>query len=72
MTEQWQLAEPCQVEADRDVLGLALHNIFSNAVTYANDNGRVGISLVEEAGDVVLAVENTGGRSNDRGYVARV
>ncbi len=48
------------LEADRGELEIIFNNLISNAVKYNRDNGRVTVRLEETAGEVRIAVADTG------------
>jgi two-component system OmpR family sensor kinase len=64
------------VAGDPDALSTLVSNLIDNAVRYTPERGRVDVSVVAEAGSVVLAVRDTGpgvpegerGRVFDRFY----
>lgn len=48
------------LQADREKLSLALHNIIGNAVKYTPDNGRVSISVSQSPQGTTIDVTDTG------------
>jgi two-component system sensor histidine kinase QseC len=54
------MSEP--ICADRAKLRQVLDNLFDNAVSYADEGGRVSVHLSAEDGSMLLAVANTGSR----------
>jgi two-component system heavy metal sensor histidine kinase CusS len=59
---EWRLDGAGNICTDRERLSVVIHNILDNAVTYANDGGRVTISLGSANGIFEHAVRNTGNR----------
>jgi two-component system, sensor histidine kinase and response regulator len=49
-----------EMNADPGELQMILNNLVSNAVKYNNDGGRVDVTLLREAGKVVIRVADTG------------
>ncbi len=52
--------EPLWLEADRGKLARILGNLFSNAVKFNRDGGRVEVRLSRRGGQALLEVEDTG------------
>jgi len=51
---------PCRVNGDEGTLAQALTNILGNAVKYSRSGAEVQLRVVEEAGQVVIAVADAG------------
>lgn len=60
LTVEWQVEPATNVRTDRERMALVLHNVLDNAVTYANEGGRLRIQGAEANGAFQLAVSNTG------------
>jgi len=54
------------LESDRAHLRLVLQNILGNAVTYADEGGRIRVESAAHNGTTELAVTNTGSRLDSR------
>lgn len=54
------LAENVLVEGDRELLTLVWNNLFSNAVKFTPQGGRVSLRLYTEGGSAVVSVSDTG------------
>ncbi len=65
------LPDQCPVVGDPALLRIVLNNLLDNAVGYANDGGRITISLVTTAAAVGVCVANTGSEltAEDVGHV---
>jgi two-component system sensor histidine kinase VicK len=48
------------IQADRDKIVLALHNLIGNALKYTDAGGRVSVSVSESAGRLAVSVSDTG------------
>lgn len=48
------------IQADRDKIGLTLHNILNNALKYTPEGGRVTVSAEERQGQLTIEVHDTG------------
>jgi two-component system, OmpR family, heavy metal sensor histidine kinase CusS len=59
---QWQVAGPIPIETDPEKLRIILHNLFDNAVSYANESGTIRISAKVTGDKFHLDVANTGNR----------
>lgn len=59
---EWRLNGAGTVRTDRQRLSLVIHNILDNAVTYANDGGRLIIAAANANGSLELTFNNTGSR----------
>jgi len=59
---EWRTADACILETDRGMLVQVVRTIFDNAVTHANEGGRVRIEALAENGRTTLRVTNTGSR----------
>jgi heavy metal sensor kinase len=53
-------ATPLNVTGDRDRLREAVANLLTNAIRYTSENGKVDVTLQEEAGVAVFQVADTG------------
>ncbi len=51
---------PATLYADRGLLALALGNLLSNAIKYTPDGGRITIRAVQEEGNALISVRDTG------------
>ncbi len=61
LTIQTELDQaPTTLYADRGLLALALGNLLSNAIKYTPDGGTITIRAVEEDGQAVISVRDTG------------
>lgn len=55
------------IHSDREKLRQVLHNVFDNAVNYADERGMIAIELIERADIVEVDVANSGSRlSNEQ------
>jgi signal transduction histidine kinase len=61
LSAEWHLDDTGMVETDRDKLSLVIQNILDNAITHANDGGRVSVLLSVEDSTLLLTVSNTVG-----------
>jgi len=48
------------IQADRDKIALALHNLMGNALKYTLEGGRVNVTVTVEKGQLSVAVADTG------------
>ncbi len=71
LTVEWRLDHLGEVETDRDKLRLVLHNLFDNAISYADDRGHISISAGGMNGSVTISVANSGSKLSP-GEVERV
>lgn len=60
LVRRGEMSEP--ICADRAKLRQVLDNLFDNAVSYADEGGRVSFDLSSDAQSLLLAVANTGSR----------
>jgi two-component system sensor histidine kinase QseC len=58
----WQVAGPIPIETDPEKLRIILHNLFDNAVSYADEAGTLRVSATLAADEFQVAVANTGSR----------
>ncbi len=58
----WRLLPACPLVSDRVKLVLVLQNILSNAVTYGDRGGQIGIDLSRLNENIELTVTNTAGQ----------
>ena len=54
------LAEDVRVTADPELLSLVWNNLFSNAIKFTGEGGRIGLRLTREDGMAVVSVSDTG------------
>ncbi|MBZ0252988.1 MAG: cell wall metabolism sensor histidine kinase WalK, partial [Candidatus Methylomirabilis sp.] len=47
-------------EMDKDLIGVVVFNLLSNALKYTNKGGEVTVSVEEEDGDLLIRVKDTG------------
>ncbi|HEY1921919.1 MAG TPA: ATP-binding protein [Tepidisphaeraceae bacterium] len=59
---QWQVAGPIPIESDPEKLRIIFHNLFDNAVSYADEAGTIRISANVIGDKFRLEVANTGSR----------
>jgi two-component system sensor histidine kinase QseC len=59
---QWQTSGPIPIVTDSEKLRIILHNLFDNAVSYADEAGALRVSAKVIAGEFHLEVANTGSR----------
>lgn len=57
----WDVDGRCILQTDREMLSRVLHNVFENAVTYADPNGTIRIECTSRTGGFALRVSNTCG-----------
>ncbi len=62
LTLQWQPSVPIPIETDPEKLRIIFHNIFDNAVSYADEAGTVKVSANVTEGKFHVEVANTGSR----------
>jgi len=55
-----EIAEDVTVEADPELLELVWNNLFSNAVKFTPDRGRIDVKLTAEGGWAVVSVTDSG------------
>ena len=48
------------VESDRELLSLVWNNLFSNAIKFTEEGGKVGLKLYKDTGHAVVEVSDTG------------
>ena len=53
---QW----PTLIQADSDLIGLALSNLIGNAIKYTPDGGVINVSARIQVNSVIIAVKDTG------------
>jgi two-component system heavy metal sensor histidine kinase CusS len=68
---RWQINGPVPIETDPEKLRIILHNLFDNAVSYADDAGEVRITAGLREDEFRLEVANTGSRvtTGDAGHL---
>lgn len=59
---EWQLGPEASLSTDKSLLGMAVRNVFENAVTYADQGGSVKIVTEQQQGSVDIRVANSGSR----------
>lgn len=59
---QWQAAGPIPIQTDPEKLRIILHNLFDNAVSYADEAGTLRISAKVIGNEFQAEVANTGSR----------
>ena len=64
LTVSWDMPTDCQVTTDSTRIGSILSNLFDNAVTYANTNGEIEISLSNRDNQAKFIITNTGNEVN--------
>jgi signal transduction histidine kinase len=57
---QWDVPSPIFIDTDPEQLRIILHNIFDNAVTYADDSGSLRVAAQLTPGRLLVEVANTG------------
>jgi signal transduction histidine kinase len=57
---RWELPAQAPVSIDPTLAGLAVRNFLDNAVSHANENGTIEITIVHEGHQTVLSVNNSG------------
>jgi two-component system OmpR family sensor kinase len=55
-----QVDQPAQVRGQPEALGILVRNLVDNAIKYTPEGGRVDVSVLREAGALVLRVEDSG------------
>jgi len=48
------------LKIDRDAIKQALTNLLDNAIKYSNDEGEIGVRLIENKGDVEIQIQDKG------------
>jgi len=59
---EWNVDERLVLHSDRENLRLILYNLLDNAVSYANDGGRICLEAASQGGRLELSVTNSGSR----------
>jgi len=59
---RWALGEEGAVVTDLSLLGLAVRNVFENAVVHADEGGSVAIETVSDENETTVRVTNSGSR----------
>ncbi len=59
---QWQVRGPIPIETDPEKLRIILHNLFDNALSYADEAGTIRVSAQIAGDNFRLEVANTGSR----------
>ena len=54
------IADGVTVESDRELLSLVWNNLFSNAIKFTEEGGKVGLNLYKDTGHAVVEVSDTG------------
>ena len=54
------IADGVTVESDRELLSLVWNNLFSNAIKFTEEGGKVGLKLYKDTGHAVVEVSDTG------------
>ena len=62
LTVSWNMPTECLVTTDSTKIGTIITNLFDNAVTYTNSNGKILISLSNREDHVEFIINNTGCR----------
>jgi len=57
---RWEVPDLVFVDTDPEKLRIILHNIFDNAVSYANDQGTVRVSALVKPQRLLIEIANTG------------
>ena len=57
---EWALNGAARVRVDHEAAHLVLANLFDNAVSYADDGGRIRTSVVDQDGRLALSIANSG------------
>jgi len=59
-TLELEAVEPCRLQGDETLLAVLVRNLVDNAVRYSPRQARVKVSVRQQAGRVVLSVEDSG------------
>ncbi|MHB1175921.1 MAG: ATP-binding protein [Sulfuriferula sp.] len=59
-TLEFEAAEPCSVPGNETLLTVLVRNLVDNAVRYSSASAQVKVSVRQQAGRVVLSVEDSG------------
>jgi heavy metal sensor kinase len=59
---EWQVPALVFIDTDPEKLRIILHNIFDNAVSYANDAGKVRVTAEVKQERLVIEIANTGSK----------
>jgi two-component system, OmpR family, heavy metal sensor histidine kinase CusS len=59
---QWQIRGPIPIDTDPEKLRIIIHNLFDNAVSYADEAGTIRVSVQIAGDNFRLEVANTGSR----------
>jgi signal transduction histidine kinase len=62
LSVSWDVGSDVIAKTDRDKLIQVVSNLFDNAVRYAEEGGRIGISAQRENGSVTVRIANSGSR----------
>jgi signal transduction histidine kinase len=57
---QWKVAGPIHIETDPEKLRIIIHNIFDNAVSYADNGGIVRVAAEVKQDRLLIEIANTG------------
>jgi heavy metal sensor kinase len=60
LTIQWNVPSSIPIDSDPEKLRIVLHNVFDNAVSYADDGGTIRVTAQARSGELLLEVANTG------------
>lgn len=55
-----ELANPISINADENLLKIALYNVLENAVKFSYRNGKIKINILEEVENSIISIEDQG------------